>query len=594
MNQNQSPSVEERAKSPVRRGFAITAIGIFLSILILPMLAWGILKLTPNGTAAFEVELEENRKLFEMPEEIDPAKLTVYLESYFNDRIPFRTLLISSYQELTASIERPYRDTLRPLMIQLLYPSDDPTPPNQNPNGDLILGTDTEETTDPTEPVPDSIVEVEGDASCAHQFDAGTVLLEATCASDGWGEIRKTCTQCGRACKEFTPKKEHQLEQISQIKATCVKDGKTTYQCSACEETVEKTEKAGHVSGHVLATVPPSCQDYGYTLHICRRCFGEFRTDVVDKLYDLSKLPLSYLSAGNGYAAPVEGKQKWLFYSGDNTLDYYQKTNPYTDAQLEEYATLLKELQTLCDTQGKELRLMIMPLRERVYAEYMPSIAVNAGSGRVEKTVKYLKEQTGLEIVYPYEELVAAKPYWQVYYRLDTHWSAAGGFIGAQALCRSLGMETVTMYNLPIIETVADRNSKYDLVWRSGSDEAYYGDDKDYSITYRQEVRTRDEWIDPGVDLAEPYDDIRIIRSDSDNDCNFVMIADSYRLNMEPFLEKDFSKCLFTHRRRVNEPMVRNSILESDVLVIAAAERLDNEIWDTVRQIIQILKQNPS
>ena len=70
------------------------------------------------------------------------------------------------------------------------------------------------------------------------------------------------------------------------------------------------------------------------------------------------------------------------------------------------------------------------------------------------------------------------------------------------------------------------------------------------------------------------------------------MIADSYRLNMEPFLEKDFSDCLFTHRRRVNEAIVQSHIKDSDVLVIAAAERLDNEIWDTVRQIIQILKEN--
>ena len=62
---------------------------------------------------------------------------------------------------------------------------------------------------------------------------------------------------------------------------------------------------------------------------------------------------------------------------------------------------------------------------------------------------------------------------------------------------------------------------------------------------------------------------------------------------MEEYLIKDFSNCLFTHRRRVNEEPVRQAVLEADVIVIAAAERLDNELEGCIRQVIEILKSNP-
>jgi hypothetical protein len=594
-NEKPNPhSSEEFTPPPVKRKFAILSISVFLALLILPMLIWGTLKLIPGGTDAFDIRLEENRKPFEMPVELDLSKLTSHLESYFNDRIPFRNLLISSHQKLTTAFEAPYKDEIRPFLIRCFFSTPQvniPTPPGGG-SGDLIFGTE-EETTPSEEPLPDAIVEIEGDPNCSHRFGEKIQLAEATCAAEGWGTVRLVCIDCGHAKKEFTPRKEHTLVEIANIAKTCLKDGKITYECSSCHEKTETILRAGHTSARVLKTVAPTCEDYGYTLHRCSKCFGEYRTDVVEKLYDTSAFPLSYLSAGNGYAAPIEGKFKWLFYSGDNTLDYYTKINALDDRELENLAALIKELYTVCEERGKTVQLMVMPMREHIYAEYMPTISVEEGSNRVQKIVRYMKKTLDIEIVYPYEDLLAAKPYWQVAYRLDTHWNAAGGFVGTQALYRALGMETVSMYNLPILEIAADPNSKYDLVWRSGSDASYYGEDNDYFIEYKPEYNLLSEQVDKGGDENEPYDDIRITTSSSPNRCNFVMIADSYRLNMEPYLIKDFSNCLFTHRRRVNEEPVRQAILESDIIVIAAAERLDNELEECIRQVINILKSNP-
>ena len=61
------PNEDNRDVVPVSPRFAIAAMAIFLSVLILPMLFWGILKLIPGGTEPFEVELSENRAPFKMP-----------------------------------------------------------------------------------------------------------------------------------------------------------------------------------------------------------------------------------------------------------------------------------------------------------------------------------------------------------------------------------------------------------------------------------------------------------------------------------------------------------------------------------------------
>ena len=587
---------------PIHRGFALVAISIFLTFLILPMLFWGMLKLIPGGTEPFEVHLEENRKPFEMPAEIDLGKLTAHLEAYFNDRIPFRNLLISTHQKVTTAVEAPYKDGLRPFLIRCFFPQPQGgnIPSLPGGNGDLIFGGTEEETTPSEEPLPDPVIEVAGDPNCSHRLGEPTVLSEATCATEGYGEIRLVCADCGYTRKEFTPRLEHELVEISKIPKTCLTDGKITYECNLCHETTEKVLRAGHESSRVLKTVAPSYEDYGYTLHRCSKCFGEYRTDIVEKLYDTSLFPISYLNAGQGYQSPIEGKYKWLFYSGDNTLDYYRKINTLDDRQLQNLASLIEELYEVCEARGKTVQLMVMPMREHIYAEYMPTASIEEGSNRVQKIAKYMQKNLGIEVVYPYEDLLAAKPYWQVAYRLDTHWNAAGGFVGTQALYRALGMETVSMYNLPITEIPlpfssddVTQNLKYDLVWRSGSDPAYYGEDSDYFIDYKPEINMLSEQVDKGNDPNQLYDDIRITTSNSPNRCNFVMLADSYRLAMESYLIKDFSNCLFTHRRRVNEEPVRQAVLEADVIVIAAAERLDNELEECIRQVIQILKSTP-
>ncbi len=528
----------------VNKKFAIAMISLFMAVIALPMLLWGILALIPGGYEYFEVELNENRNPAKMPEKIDLRTLTADLEAYINDRLPFRSLLVSTQNKFENSIEAPYKNTIRPALIKLLYSdlSDGGSTviPIDPPDNSVIVGGNGNEN-EKDEPVVSG-----GDEECTHEITEEIIINEATCLVAGEKQIK----------------------------------------CTTCDYTETHTLPNGHI-GDIIKIVEASFEDYGYTLNKCSRCGGEYRTDISGKLYDSTPLPLNILGTG-----AVEGKHKWLFYNGNNSLGYYQNTNQLTQKKLEDSTALFQELNDLCVAQGKQLVIMIMPNKEQIYSEHMPTLEVTAGDKRTQVWVDYVTANSDVKMIYPYDELIAAKPYWQVYSRLDTHWNAAGGFVGLQALYKALGLETTTMYDLPIIESLENTISNSDLINIGKVNKADYGDDTDYDIHYKENITVN--LVKTGNGYGYQTNDITITESDSPNKCNFVFLGDSFRKNMVRFLIKDFSNTFCTHRSKLGEnaPEVIEAVKNSDILVLAAAERADENLINTAKKVIEILKEN--
>jgi hypothetical protein len=264
-------------------------------------------------------------------------------------------------------------------------------------------------------------------------------------------------------------------------------------------------------------------------------------------------------------------------------MSYYQGTNLLTSAEMEYFTSILDQLDKLCREKGKTLQIAIWPNKEQVYPEHYLGADVINEYKRVERFVDYVRENSDVKIVYPLAELVAAKPYWDVYYKFDTHWNMAGGFIGYQALMESLGLETTNLYQLPVWEF--DRNAG-DLISLGNLNGAYYTGAVDYTISYRPEITT-DSYF--GGDGAG---DIRhTTAANATYDYNFVMLADSYRCFQLQLFERDFSDCYLCHRSQVNEQMTIEAIQNADIIVIAAVERYDYDTVNTALRIIEILSQ---
>lgn len=88
-----------------------------------PMVSWAVLSWLnigyPSIMETLDVDLNEKRNKATLSETIDLSKVTYEVENYYNDRLPFRSVLISFKRYLDAKIEEPYKDKLEGKLLKL-------------------------------------------------------------------------------------------------------------------------------------------------------------------------------------------------------------------------------------------------------------------------------------------------------------------------------------------------------------------------------------------------------------------------------------------------------------------------------------------
>ncbi|MBQ8409274.1 MAG: hypothetical protein IJY39_10475 [Clostridia bacterium] len=592
-----SQSKEEAPFEPlhVNRKFAISVIAIFVAVLILPTLAWGVLKVisigNPELMETINFDTGEQRNMAKFPETFDPQTFTSEVESWYNDNLPFRSVLYKTQENMANALERPFDNPggLRERLIKLFHGD---AAQGNTPGGDVIEDIfNTESATEiptETETLPEFESEDDGPSDCQHLYAEESVTVqEPTCSE--WGIIGYPCTQCDYVGKkEYTQKLSH--EYVSNVTEfpLCGTNYEETLTCSVCNETKTQILAKKHVLGEQLAVVEPSYTSYGYTLARCKDCLTEYRTNLSNKLYDTSYFPPIYRGS-----QVTEGRNQWLFYRPNDSEAYYMGTNLADEATLLQYASILQQLNNICKEKGITLQICVWPNKDQVYPEYMPTMTVATEYKRMERIVDYISKNTDVKMIYPINELLAAKPYFDMYLKYDTHWNCAGGFVGYQAMLKSLGLETTSIHDCPVYEYTGtetqNKDPYYTQVWGDmisigGLNKNDYTIDHNYYIKYRPQVV-----VDTRVGGNGAGDTRHSTSSNAPNDLNFVMLADSFRVMQLGYLEKDFTDCFLTSRSSVNNADVVAAVKEADILVIAAVERNETNILGTAQALIGIL-----
>lgn len=438
----------------------------------------------------------------------------------------------------------------------------------------------------------DAVIDRAYTAKAAHiASDIVVVEKEATCTENGISGYR--CQNCdavtGRA---YTAKAPHDYKtEVINANPLCGMNSKEISTCQNCGSTEEKYYPKKHTQGSIIKTVEASYTTYGYTLVSCADCGGQYRIGVESKLVDTSfALPM----IKGEKRVVMEGRFKWLFYAGDNSESYFCGTNLMTDKEMADSLAVLEQLDALCREQGKTLQICIWPNKDQVYPEYVTWTPVTTEK-RVDRFVKYVNENSDVKIIYPLQELKSMKPYYEMYLQYDTHWNCAGGFVGYQAMLKSLGLETTDIRNCPVFEYTGVETENIDPYYKNtGGDmislgqlsPSVYNGGFNYYVKYRPGITT-----DTFAGANGASDTRHTTASNATFDLNFVMFADSYRVMQLGYLEKDFSDCFLSHRSHVNDADSKEAIKNADIIVIAAVERYDSDIINTAKKIIQTLSE---
>ncbi len=332
----------------------------------------------------------------------------------------------------------------------------------------------------------------------------------------------------------LTPKvHEHEYELVERIEPTYTSAGRETYRC---------------IDG-----------DDEYTI-------------TIGKLIDDSYFPPVEYEGGI-----LRGRYGWLFYTGNNSIEYYRGSNLLEAAELEEYAEKVRKLQDICDEKNIQLALMFMPNKEQVYPEYMPSYDIANEYKRTQRLVDYINAHTDTVAVYPLKELRAADVYHQVYYKYDTHWNHMGALVGLQCLNKALNRRYENPAVLEGYEEPAEMAGDFKL---AGLDPDDFEEDTEYIAAYRLHIALSDFG-----DIA----DVNYITSTYETNEKAVLIGDSFRINMMPFMAKDYNYTVFAHRDNVYD--IADDVRSCNVLVISAVERYDYQVFDTIDDTIAILQE---
>ncbi len=565
----------------VNKKFSITVISIFSALLILPSLIWGALRIAnifePTIMETLNFDTGENRALAEFPTAFDPKTITKEIEDWYNDNLPFRSVLYKTQNNIENKLEKPYRDTIQPALIKLFYGD----APDSVGGGAMILDNNIPEFTRP--PRDEAIPEYDNDeelyADCNHNLaTSSTVIREATCSE--WGIIGHACSKCEYVQKEYTQKLEHDyISNTTTLPTMCGTNYDVIFTCAVCSESYVQPMTKRHVAKEVIKKVEPSYEDYGYTLVECADCGTHYRTEFYDKKYSNSTLPLTLK---NGV---IPGRSGWLFENA--VMPYYQGTNLLSNSQLNQYANTFQRLQDVCDAKGIELLISIWPNKEMVYPEYMADVEIQNKdkNRRVPKMVEYVSDNTDVNIIYPLDELLAAKPYWELYLPLDTHWNRAGALVGYQAMMKALGLETTDPTALPF-EQVTGGGSN--LLRQSGFSASDFEPQKNYNFTYRPNVNVTLTPTEAQHDSVSYPTYSRSVGATYDK--NVVLIGDSYRIMHCPYAERDFTDYTTGHKNYVDRVPVEK-IKNADILILTSVERLDSELLTAANSLIRILSE---
>lgn len=264
----------------------------------------------------------------------------------------------------------------------------------------------------------------------------------------------------------------------------------------------------------------------------------------------------------------IVGDDNWLFYCRTDDGDpvgCYKGTNLLSDEQLCQIKQNCLLQRDFLAEQGKEFVIFIAPNKERVYSEYMPEqYGKPAENYQALQIYNYLKENTDLKIVYPYDELMEAKKNidYNIYSKTDTHWNYIGGYIGACALLDVLDIEMPKITDSQMTITVGDEVSG-DLAGMLNLNNQLKFADHSYTVS---------GYDDHNMQVIE--EDFNTMYSYSANNADprkIYVLRDSFSTHMARYIGSQFSESYLRHRNTYSYDDLVN--INPDIVVFEIVER---------------------
>ncbi len=273
-----------------------------------------------------------------------------------------------------------------------------------------------------------------------------------------------------------------------------------------------------------------------------------------------------FVYTGYAASAAITGKDGWLFFTGDDTINDYKGSDLFTMSQLQKLSQHLESFRAQLDMQGCEFVVFIAPNKEEVYSQYMPdSYGQPAQYTRAQQVADYLA-CSGFRVVYPLKELREAAetyPEYNFYYYGDTHWNGLGAYVGARALLHELGIDWPSIDELSIEPSVIAQGDLYEMLGRSGTD-------INYILTGYPSQNLLLADLTSNKSVARFY-------SDGADERKLMLVGDSFANALSGYLAPAFDQVVVSHDRSNYRP------------ALLAEEQPDIYVYEVVERFLDVM-----
>ena len=139
-----------------------------------------------------------------------------------------------------------------------------------------------------------------------------------------------------------------------------------------------------------------------------------------------------YVWLGGSNAEAVVGKQGWVFWAGEHSIENFIGLKPLTQEELRAWKTYLERRHNVLQAAGVKYLFVIAPDKQSIYPEMLPDyISRSRAPSHVDQLIEYLRaSRSPVEVLDLRPALREAKSKGLVYFPQDTHWNGRGALVG--------------------------------------------------------------------------------------------------------------------------------------------------------------------
>lgn len=272
------------------------------------------------------------------------------------------------------------------------------------------------------------------------------------------------------------------------------------------------------------------------------------------------------------YNRVLIGPDNWLNYIGENSLDDFQHTIPFTEDELATIQGNLDSIQQQLAAKNRYFYVVIPPNKATIYPEKMPGEIQKLGEmSRLDQLVEYQKKHEGFDVIDLRQQLITAKQNEVVYYSSDSHWNPYGAWVGYYAITERISVDfpEITPHRIQEYEKKEELISEGDLLRIAGNRIASETI-LNLKPIYEEKI-TYQTFMENGV---------KYTISDNENKelPSAVVFKDSAFTALTPFLANHFSHAVYVWSFKYDSNLIDE--MNPDIVIFECKERYIHTLLD--------------